>query len=99
VKDIDFDAHIKILKKAIKADLETVEVDIINLFGFTLWKHLKMGWKFCTKSSQLHIWRVGVNILQKFLNNERWQRSLYAIEKPTTISRRIGRSSLQTFAS
>jgi hypothetical protein len=76
-----------------------VEVDIINLFGFTLWKHLKMGWKFCTKSSQLHIWRVGVNILQKFLNNERWQRSLYAIEKPTTISRRIGRSSLQTFAS
>ncbi len=99
MKDIDFDAHIKILKKAIKADLETVEVDIINLFGFTLWKHLKMGWKFCTKSSQLHIWRVGVNILQKFLNNERWQRSLYAIEKPTTISRRIGRSSLQTFAS
>jgi hypothetical protein len=36
VKDINPDAHIKIFKKAIKANGETMEVDIINLFGFTL---------------------------------------------------------------
>jgi hypothetical protein len=29
-------AHIKVFKKAIKANGETLEVDIINLFGFTL---------------------------------------------------------------
>jgi hypothetical protein len=33
VKDINLDAHIKVFKKAIKANGETVEVDIINLFG------------------------------------------------------------------
>ncbi len=36
VKDIGFDVHIRIFKKAIKANGETTEVDIINLFGFTL---------------------------------------------------------------
>jgi hypothetical protein len=36
VKDIDPNAHIRIFKKAIKANSETMEVDIINLFGFTL---------------------------------------------------------------
>ncbi len=36
VKDIDLDAHIKMFKKAIKANGETMEADIINLFGFTL---------------------------------------------------------------
>jgi hypothetical protein len=36
VKDIDPDAHIKVFKKAIKTNGEMVEVDIINLFGFTL---------------------------------------------------------------
>jgi hypothetical protein len=36
VKDIDPNAHIKVFLKAIKANGETLEVDIINLFGFTL---------------------------------------------------------------
>jgi hypothetical protein len=36
VKDTDPDAHMKVFKRAIKANGETVEVDIINLFGFTL---------------------------------------------------------------
>jgi hypothetical protein len=35
VKDIDLDAHVKVFKKAIKTNGEMVEVDIINLFGFT----------------------------------------------------------------
>jgi hypothetical protein len=35
VKDTDPDVHIKIFKKAIKVNGETMEVDIINLFGFT----------------------------------------------------------------
>jgi hypothetical protein len=33
--DIDLDIHIKIFKKAIKVTGETMEVDIINIFGFT----------------------------------------------------------------
>jgi hypothetical protein len=33
IKDINPDAHIRVFKKAIKANGETVEVDIINLFG------------------------------------------------------------------
>jgi hypothetical protein len=36
VKDTDPNAHIKIFKKAIKAIGETMEANIINLFGFTL---------------------------------------------------------------
>ncbi len=36
MKDTDFDAHIKFFKKTIKDNGETVEADIINLFGFTL---------------------------------------------------------------
>jgi hypothetical protein len=35
VKDIELDAHIRVFKKAIKTNGEIVEVDIINLFGFT----------------------------------------------------------------
>jgi hypothetical protein len=36
VKDINLDVHIKVLKKAIRANGENVEDVIINLFGFTL---------------------------------------------------------------
>jgi hypothetical protein len=35
VKDIDPDAHIIVFKKAIKTNGEMVEVDIMNMFGFT----------------------------------------------------------------
>jgi hypothetical protein len=33
---VDYDVHIKVFKRAIKANGETVEANIINLFGFTL---------------------------------------------------------------
>ncbi len=36
VKDINLDAHIRVFKKEIKANAETMEAYIINLFGFTL---------------------------------------------------------------
>jgi len=36
VKDIDHDVHIKIFKNAIRANGKTMEVNIINLFGFIL---------------------------------------------------------------
>jgi hypothetical protein len=36
VKDIDRDVHIKVFKKAIQTNGEIMEVDIINMFGFTL---------------------------------------------------------------
>jgi hypothetical protein len=36
VKDIDHDAHIRVFKKLIIANGETMEANIINLFGFTL---------------------------------------------------------------
>jgi len=35
VKDTDPNAHIKVFKKAINANGEIVEVNIINLFGFS----------------------------------------------------------------
>jgi hypothetical protein len=35
-KDINPNVHIRVLKKAIKVNGEIVEVNIINLFGFTL---------------------------------------------------------------
>jgi hypothetical protein len=35
VKDTDPNAHIRVFKKAIKANGEMVEANIINLFGFT----------------------------------------------------------------
>jgi hypothetical protein len=36
IKEIDPNAHIRLFKKAIKANGEIVEVDIINMFGFIL---------------------------------------------------------------
>ncbi len=36
VKNTDPDAHIKVFKKAIKANGEIMEANIINLFGFTV---------------------------------------------------------------
>ncbi len=36
VKDTDPDTHNRVFKKAIKVNDEIVEVDIINIFGFTL---------------------------------------------------------------
>jgi hypothetical protein len=36
VKDINLDAHIRMFKKAIKANGEIVQFDIINMVGFTL---------------------------------------------------------------
>ncbi len=47
MKDIDLDVHIRVFKKAIRANGETMEVDIINLFGFTLQNNiLKWGENF-----------------------------------------------------
>jgi hypothetical protein len=46
VKDIDLHAHIKFFKKTIKANGETMEIDI-NMFGFTLKDNiLKWGENF-----------------------------------------------------
>jgi len=36
VKDTDPDAHIRVFKKIIRGIGETMEADIINLFGFSL---------------------------------------------------------------
>jgi len=36
VKNTDPNAHIRVFKKAIKVNGETMEADIIDLFGFTL---------------------------------------------------------------
>ncbi len=41
-----------------------------------------MGWKLCTRSSQLHFWRVGINVLQTFSNYEEWRGSLHVAKKP-----------------
>jgi hypothetical protein len=36
MKDINLDAHIRVFKKAIRTHGETMEANIINMFGFTL---------------------------------------------------------------
>jgi hypothetical protein len=55
VKDTDLDAHIKVFKKAIKVNGETMEVDIINLFGFTLKDNIfEWGKKLCLRPLKLH---------------------------------------------
>jgi hypothetical protein len=36
VKDINPNAHIKVFKKAIKTNGQTMEANIINMFGFVL---------------------------------------------------------------
>jgi hypothetical protein len=40
MKDTYLNAHIRVKKKTIKANGEIVEVNIINLFGFTLWDNI-----------------------------------------------------------
>jgi hypothetical protein len=53
VKDTDLDAHIKVFKKAIKANGEIMEVDIINLFGFTLKDKFLNGEKIMFKTIKI----------------------------------------------
>jgi hypothetical protein len=36
VKDSDLDAHVRVFKIAIKANGETYDAEIVNLFSFTL---------------------------------------------------------------
>ncbi len=38
MKDTNHDVHIRVFKKAIKANGKHVETNIINLFGFTFMK-------------------------------------------------------------
>jgi hypothetical protein len=40
MKDPNVDVRIIIFQKVIKVNGETMEVDIINLFGFTLWNNI-----------------------------------------------------------
>jgi hypothetical protein len=40
VKDTDLDVHIRVFKKTIRANGETMEVDMVNLFGFILWYNI-----------------------------------------------------------
>jgi hypothetical protein len=49
VKDINLDAHIRVFKKVIKANGETMEANIINLFGFTLRNNISYGVKILYK--------------------------------------------------
>jgi hypothetical protein len=47
MKDIDPDAHIRVFKKAIRANEETMEDDIINLINFILQDYIsKWGKNF-----------------------------------------------------
>jgi uncharacterized heparinase superfamily protein len=56
VRDIDPYAHIKLFKKAIKTNSEIVEVEIINLFGFTFRDNiLKAGENFVENHLITHL--------------------------------------------
>jgi hypothetical protein len=43
VKDINLNAHIKVFKKTIKTNGQTMEANIINMFGFILRNYIQMG--------------------------------------------------------
>ncbi len=45
-KDINLNVHIKVFKKAIRVNGEIMEVEIINLIGFTLQNISKWGENF-----------------------------------------------------
>jgi hypothetical protein len=52
VKNINLDVHIKVFKKAIKANGETMEANVINLFCFTF-KIFLNGEKILSKTIQI----------------------------------------------
>jgi hypothetical protein len=54
IKDTDSDAHIKVFKKAIKTNDETVEVDIINLLVLFSRIVSLNGKKLCSRPSKMH---------------------------------------------
>jgi hypothetical protein len=54
VKYIDPSVHIKVFKKAIKVNGETMEADIINLFGFTFKDNIFEWGKKYSRPSKLH---------------------------------------------
>lgn len=87
VKNIDLDVHIKVFKKANQTNGEIMEVDIINLFGFILRNNIfEWGWKFCSNSSEIHVWKIGEVFWQTVPNHEKWQGSLYAIMKHSMVN-------------
>ncbi len=43
VKDVDLDAHVKVFKATIRANGETNDVEIVNLFSFTL-RNIVFDW-------------------------------------------------------
>jgi len=54
VKYIDPSVHIKVFKKAVKVNGETMEADIINLFGFTFKDNIFEWGKKYSRPSKLH---------------------------------------------
>jgi hypothetical protein len=55
VKNTDLNVHIRILKKAIKANGEIMKVDIINLFGFTLRDNISKWGEKCVQDHPNYI--------------------------------------------
>ncbi len=51
-------------KKVIKANNETNEVNIINLFDFTLGNNISKWGELHSGSSQLYFLKIGVSFLQ-----------------------------------
>jgi hypothetical protein len=52
---MDSNAHLRVFRKAIKANGEKMDVKIINLFCFTL-SHIQVGRKNYASASNLQIW-------------------------------------------
>jgi hypothetical protein len=67
VKDTYLDVHIRVFKNAIKANGETMEVDIINLFGFTFRDNIsEWGENYVQDHPNCTFEEFGTNILQVF---------------------------------
>jgi hypothetical protein len=71
VKDIDLDAHIRVFKKTIKVNGNTMEANITFLFGFILQKHIwKWGGNFVQHHPNYIFEELEQAFCKRFLNCE-----------------------------
>ncbi len=85
MKDISLNVHIRVFKKAIKANKETLEANIINLFGFILRDNIsKWGENFIQDHPNCTFKELEQKFCKCFCTLKNDEKHLYVIKKPTT---------------
>jgi hypothetical protein len=94
VKDINLDAHIRVFKKEIKANAETMEAYIINLFGFTLRDNILERGENFVQDHLNYTFDELEQASRKCFRTMKNDKNLYAIEEFPSTSWQMGRSLL-----